>query len=631
MAPIDAHDLTPLEAAALCSGASEWESRALPGRSVPSFVMSDGPHGVRRQLGSGDHLGIAAAEPATCFPTAAAVANSWDPALAEEMGAAPGQEARALGVDVLLGPGLNIKRSPLCGRNFEYYSEDPILAGRMGAGLVRGIQSQGVAACPKHFAVNSQELRRQASDSIIDERTMRDLYLTAFEIVVKEAEPRTIMSSYNLVNGVYAHENRHLLTEILREEWGFDGMVVSDWGGSNDAVASVAAGAALEMPAPGLASAREIVAAVETGELDLEDVYARAQEVLDMAAALSNGVRPALEADAHNALARRIAEESIVLMKNEGSILPLAPGTRVAIIGDMAETPRYQGSGSSQVEPISLETTLAVAPDFPLEVVGYAKGYDRLGEPDEALKAEALALADRADVVLAYIGLDELSESEGLDRAHMRLPRVQTELVDALGARGARIVVVLSAGSSIEMPWAPGVQAIVYQSLSGQAGASAALRVLTGAVNPSGRLSETYPVSYADVPSSAWYPAERAMSYYREGPFVGYRYFTTTATPVAFPLGFGLNYSRFEYSDLEVDAAGARFTVTNASGIAGADVPQLYVEAPGGVLGPVRELKGFAKVRLGAGESTRLEIPFDDYAFRHFETGSDSWEREAGE
>lgn len=632
MAPIDAHDLTPLEAASLLSGSSEWDSRPLPGRAVPSFVMSDGPHGVRRQLGSGDHLGIAASEPATCFPTAATLANSWDPALAEEMGEALGQEARALGVDVLLGPGLNIKRSPLCGRNFEYYSEDPILAGRMAAGLVRGIQSQGVSACPKHFAVNSQELRRMASDSVIDERTMRELYLTAFEIVVKEAQPRSLMTSYNLVNGVYAHENRHLLTDILRGEWGFTGMVVSDWGGSNDAAKAAAAGASLEMPAPGLASARRILDAVEAGEIDIEEVYARAQDILDMAdAALSTGERPALEKEAHAALAGRVAEESMVLLRNEESILPLAPGTRVALIGDMAKNPRYQGSGSSQVNPTSLETTLDAISDFPLELVGYEQGYDRLGGEDEEAKARAVELARKAEVVLAYIGLDELSESEGLDRSHMRLPRVQIELIEALAEAGARIVVVLSAGSAVETRWADKTAAILHQSLSGQAGASAALRILTGRANPSGRLAETYPVAYEDVPSSAWYPATGSKSYYREGPFVGYRYTTTSGRTPAYPFGFGLSYSSFAYSDLQITDSGARFTVTNTSALAGADVPQLYITAPGGVLAPARELKGFTKVRLGAGESMSVEIPFDDYTFRHFDTDSKRWAKEAGE
>ena len=352
----NATDLTLLQAAALLSGASAWDSRAIPSRRVPSFVMSDGPHGVRRQLGDADHLGIAESEKATCFPTASALAATWNTGLARRMGEALGLEARCLGVDVLLGPGLNIKRSPLCGRNFEYLSEDPLLAGTIGAALVDGIQSTGTAACPKHFAVNSQETRRMASDSVVDERTMREIYLTAFEIVCRSAKPRTIMSSYNLVNGTYAHENEHLLTDILRGEWGFDGMVISDWGGSNDAVAAVRAGGSLEMPAPGLAGARQIVAGVEEGTLDAADVYARAQEVLTVAAASAGRPAPTpYDVDAHHALATSIAAEAITLLSNEGDLLPLSPGTSVALIGDLADTPRFQGSGSSQVNPTRVD------------------------------------------------------------------------------------------------------------------------------------------------------------------------------------------------------------------------------------------------------------------------------------
>ncbi len=625
--------LTLLEAAALLSGSSEWDSRPLPARGIPSFVMSDGPHGIRRQLGAGDHLGIAASEPSTCFPTAATVANSWEPALAERMGEALGQEARALGVDVVLGPGLNIKRSPLCGRNFEYYSEDPILAGRMASGLVRGIQSQGVAATPKHFAVNSQELRRMASDSVVDERTMREVYLTGFEIVVREAAPKALMTSYNKVNGVYAHENAHLLRDILRSEWGFDGLVVSDWGGSNSAPAAAAAGGALEMPAPGLHSVREIVAAVEAGEISEEDVRARAAEVARMAAmapSASGAARPEIEVDAHHALAREVSRRSIVLLKNEGGALPLASGVSVALIGDMAKTPRYQGSGSSQVNPTRLETLLESMEDTDLHLVGWAKGYDRLGEPAPHLIDEAVALARRADVVVLAIGLDELSESEGLDRSHMRIPQVQVELLEAIGEVSDNIVVVLSAGSSIETPWSDKARAIVHTCLSGQAGASATWEVLTGAVNPSGHLAETWPQRLEDHPTHGIAPSPGPLALYREGPYVGYRYFATTGVPVAFPFGHGLSYSTFEYSDLVVDAQGVTLTVTNTSGRDGDEVVQLYVRRPGVVWGPTVELKGFTKVHVPAGAAVEVAIPFDDYTFRHFDTSTDSWSVEAG-
>lgn len=632
----DATDLTLLQAAALLSGASAWDSRAIPAANVPSFVMSDGPHGVRRQLGDADHLGIAQSEKATCFPTASALAATWNPELARDMGEALGLEARSLGVDVLLGPGLNIKRSPLCGRNFEYFSEDPILAGTMAAGLVDGIQSTGTAACPKHFAVNSQELRRMASDSIVDERTMREIYLTGFEIVCRTARPRAIMSSYNLVNGTYAHENKHLLTDILRTEWGFDGMVVSDWGGSNSAVAAARAGGSLEMPAPGLAGARQIVAAVEAGQLDASDVYARAQEVLTVAAAAAGLPAPTpYDLDGHHALATRIAAEAITLLRNENDLLPLSAGTSVALIGDLADTPRFQGSGSSQVNPTRVESPRELleaggGASRGLVCAGYASGYERHGGTSDALIAEAVALAARADVALVYVGLDELAESEGLDRPHMRLPEGQDRLIEAVVAANPRTVVVLTGGASVEMPWASSVPALVNGYLTGQGGAGAMLDVLSGAVNPSGRLAETYALSYEDHPTAAWYPATGPLSYYREGPFVGYRYFTSAGIDVAFPFGYGLSYSSFEYSDLAVNEEGATLTLTNTSARDGAEVVQLYVSAPGGVFGPARELKGFAKVEVAAGAPVSVTIPFDRYTFRHWETSRGAWEREAG-
>lgn len=632
----DANDLTLLQAAALLSGSSAWDSRPIPAAGVPSFVMSDGPHGVRRQLGDADHLGIAESEKATCFPTASAVAATWNPELARDMGEALGLEARGLGVDVLLGPGLNIKRSPLCGRNFEYFSEDPILAGRMAAGLVEGIQSMGTAACPKHFAVNSQELRRMASDSIVDERTMREIYLTGFEIVCREAKPRAIMSSYNLVNGTYAHENKHLLTDILRTEWGFDGMVVSDWGGSNSAVEAARAGGSLEMPAPGLAGARQIVAAVEAGQLDAADVYARAQEVLNVASASAGLPAPRpYDLGQHHELATRIASEAITLLRNEEDLLPLSAGTSVALIGDLADTPRFQGSGSSQVNPTRVEAPRELleaggegARGLVLE--GYASGYERHGGTSDALIAEAVALAERADVALVYVGLDELAESEGLDRPHMRLPEGQDRVIEAVVAANPRTVVVLTGGVSVEMPWVSSVPALVNGYLTGQGGACAMLDVLTGVVNPSGRLAETYALSYEDHPTAAWYPAIGPLSYYREGPFVGYRYFTTAGVDVAFPFGYGLSYSSFEYSDLAVNEEGVTLTVTNTSARDGAEVVQLYVSAPGGVFGPARELKGFAKVEVGTGASVSVRIPFDRYTFRHWEMSRAAWETEAG-
>ena len=623
----------------MLSGASEWDSRGNERAGIPSFVMSDGPHGVRRQLGAGDHLGLGQSKPATCFPTAGTVANSWDPALAEEMGEALGKEAHDLDVNVLLGPGLNIKRNPLCGRNFEYYSEDPQVAGHMAAGLVKGIQSNGISACPKHFAVNSQELRRQASNSVIDERTMREIYLTAFEITVREAHPWTIMTSYNEINGVYAHENKHLLQEILRDEWGFDGMVVSDWGGSNSAVDAVKAGGSLEMPSPGFTSVRELVGAVQAGTLSEADLNARAAEVAKIARLTKTegvGRDDLLKDDiaaAHHAVARHVAENSSVLLKNVDGTLPLPAGVNVAVVGDMAKVARFQGSGSSKVNATREENLLdELTRTEGVNVAGYAQGYDRQGAKNQGLIDEAVALAGKADVVVAVVGLDERSESEGLDRSTMAIPQVQNDMVDALVATGKPVVIVLIAGSPVELPWYDGVSAILYIGLSGQAGASATANALTGKVNPSGHLAETWPIQYADAPNSGWYPAIGRDAIYREGPFVGYRYYTTAGVPVRFPFGYGLSYSSFSYADLKVDDNGVEFTVTNDSDVPGATVAQLYVRGPqGGVLRPDRELKGFAKVQLDAHESKTVRIDFDRYTFRHFDTESNAWHVESGE
>lgn len=455
---MELEELSVTEKAAMLSGGSEWDSRGNEKAGIPNFVMSDGPHGVRRQLGEGDHLGLGSSKPATCFPTASTVASSWDPALAEEMGKALGNEAHDLDVNVLLGPGLNIKRNPLCGRNFEYYSEDPIVAGRMAAGLIRGIQSNGVSACPKHFAVNSQELRRQASNSVVDERTMREIYLTAFEIAVREAAPMTIMTSYNEINGVYAHENKHLLQDILRNEWGFDGMVVSDWGGSNSAVAAVKAGGSLEMPSPGYTSVRELEGVVKAGTLSEADLNARAAEVAKIAHLTKtegvgrNDLLKDAVAAAHHEIARKVAENSSVLLKNASATLPLQSGTRVAVIGDMSKTPRFQGSGSPKVNATREENILDelknAAATTGVTVAGYAQGYDRQGAKNQTLIDEAttLAAADTTDAVIVVVGLDERSESEGLDRSTMAIPQVQNDLVDALTATGKPVIIVLVGG-----------------------------------------------------------------------------------------------------------------------------------------------------------------------------------------
>ncbi|MDD7153151.1 MAG: glycoside hydrolase family 3 C-terminal domain-containing protein [Faecalibacterium prausnitzii] len=619
---------------ALLSGSTVFTTRALPGKGVPAITLSDGPNGVRKQAGAADHLGLNPSVPATCFPTSATVANSWDPALGEAVGAAMGEEAAAQGVSVLLGPGLNIKRSPLCGRNFEYFSEDPYLAGKMAAAYVRGIQKNGIAACPKHFAVNSQELRRMASDSIVDERTLRELYLTGFEMVVKEAQPKTIMSSYNLINGTYANENAHLLQDILRRDWGFEGAVVTDWGGSNDHALGVKNGSTLEMPAPGGDAIRELMKAVQTGKITEADVDARLEELLELVFTTKAAVDAApgkFDADAHHALARRVAAQSIVLLKNENRLLPLIKKEKVAVIGDFAQTPRYQGAGSSAVNSIKVDSFLDCLAQSGLNSIGYAKGFDRQGKPDEALKTEAVQLAENADVVLLFMGLDEIKESEGIDRADMKLVDNQLALLTAVAAVNPNVVVVLSAGSSLESQWVKDCKALVYGCLGGQAGAGALVDVLTGAQNPCGKLAETWACSHDDTPAKENFGGDGPTVEYREGLYVGYRYYDTAGVPTAFPFGYGLSYTTFAYSDLKADETGVTLTVTNTGSCAGAEVVQLYVAKPDAkIFRPAKELKGFAKVYLAAGESKTVTIPLDDKAFRYWNVATHRWEVEGG-
>ena len=619
---------------ALLSGAGTFTTRGYQKAGVPAITLSDGPNGVRKQAGAADHLGLNPSVPATCFPTAATVACSWDPALGEEIGRAMGEEAAAQEVSVLLGPGLNTKRSPLCGRNFEYFSEDPYLSGKMAAAYVRGIQSEGIAACPKHFAANSQELRRMASDSVLDERTLRELYLTGFEIVVKESAPKTIMSSYNLVNGTYANENAHLLQEILRKDWGFTGAVVTDWGGSNDHALGVKNGSTLEMPAPGGDAVRELLAAVQSGKITEADVDARLDElltlVLDTSAAVQKHSR-SFDADAHHALARRAAAESTVLLQNDG-ILPLAADTKVAILGDFAETPRYQGAGSSAVNSLKVDTVLENLAQSGLQVLGFASGFDRRGRADAAKEAEAVALAKQADVAVLFLGLDEIKESEGLDRTDMKLADNQIALLKAVQQANPNTVVVLNAGSSLETPWLTHCRAVVYGALGGQAGAGAVLDVLTGKLNPCGKLAETWANRYEDTPAKDNFAGAGRTVQYREGLYVGYRYYQTAGVPVAFPFGHGLSYTSFAYSDLKASADGVTLTVTNTGTRAGMEIVQLYVAKPDAkIFRPVQELKGFAKVPLRPGESRTVAIPLDDKAFRYWNTQTNRWEVEGGQ
>ena len=619
---------------ALLSGKNTWQTQDYPKQGVPAIWLSDGPNGLRKQAGAADHLGLNPSVPATCFPTAATMANSWDPALGEEVGRALGEETAANRVNVLLGPGLNVKRSPLCGRSFEYFSEDPYLSGKMAAAYVRGIQENGIAACPKHFAVNSQELRRMASNSVLDERTLRELYLTAFEIVVKEAHPKSIMSAYNKVNDTYANENHHLLVEILRKEWGFDGAVVTDWGGSNDHVEGVKNGSTLEMPSPGLGGARKLLKAVAEGSLTEQEINLRVDELLELVLSTTAAMEKAprkFDEKAHHELARRAAAESIVLLKNEGGILPLKHGKKVALIGDFALTPRYQGAGSSMVNPTRVDSLKDAMEAAELEMIGYCAGYERSGKPNKAYLDEAVSQAKMADVVILCIGLDESSESEGLDRTHICIPAVQKEVLNAVTAVNPNVVAVVSAGSVIETDWAAKCKAVVHGYLGGQAGAGAMMEVLTGWQNPCGKLAETIPLRYEDTPAARYFPGRKQNAEYREGLYVGYRYYETANKAVRYPFGYGLSYTTFAYSDLKVNAEKVTFTLTNTGSVAGAEIAQLYVAKPdAAVFRPAKELKGFTKVQLEAGESKTVTIPLDDKAFRYWNVATDRWEVEGG-
>ena len=626
------NSLTLEEKAAFLQGWSTWTSYEKKNSGIPVCFLSDGPHGLRKQAGTGDHLGLNASIPATCFPTAATMANSWDEALGEELGRALGREAAANGVNVLLGPGLNMKRSPLCGRNFEYFSEDPYLAGKMAAAYIRGIQENGVAACPKHFAVNSQELRRMAMDSVVDERTLREIYLTGFEIAVKEGKPRSIMSSYNKVNGTYANENAHLLKEILRDDWGFDGFVVTDWGADNDHALGVKNGSNLVMPAPGPDAAIGLVNAVKEGRVSEADLDERLKELFRVLVSADEAMKKApksFDKDAHHALARKCAEQSIVLLENDG-ILPLDRNAVVGIIGDFARNPRYQGAGSSMVNPTRLDNLYDCLRAAGVSIAGYAQGFDRRKpNPDQKLIDEAVRVAEAAPVVLLCVGLDEIAESEGMDRSNMELSKGQRELIEAVCKVNRNVVLVLSGGSPFVIPGS--FRAAIHGYLGGQAGAGAMADALLGKVNPSGKLNETWPLQLEDTPACAYFPSKERTAEYREGLYIGYRYYDTANIPVRYPFGHGLSYTTFLYSDIRAEKDRVTFTIANVGAWDGAEVAQVYVSCKdGNVFRPQKELKGFAKVFLKAGESRTVSVSLDDKAFRYFNVKTNRWEVESG-
>ena len=652
-----ARELTLEERAQLLAGASHWKTHAAPSADIPSLFLSDGPHGLRKQEGAQDCMGIAESRPATCFPTASALACSFDPELVERVGAAIGEEARRQGVDVVLGPGVNIKRHPLCGRNFEYFSEDPVVSGELGAAMVRGIQSRGVGACLKHFAANSQEHARMVSDSVVDERTLRELYLAPFEHVVRHARPWSVMTAYNKLNGVYCSEHEWLLREALRGEWGFDGAVVSDWGAMSSSVASVRAGLDLCMPGPRRDHARALVEAVRSGELEEGCVNEAASHIERLARRVkacqaegSIGGAPALSLTdeefyrAHADLAREAAAQSAVLLKNDG-VLPLNPDAKVAVIGAFARMPRYQGSGSSRINPKIIDNIW-----YRLEQRGvaaeYADGCDpTTGDADERQLLEAETLAARSDVAVVVAGLPARYESEGFDRKLMVMPRGMRELIDRICAANPRTVVVLQGGAPMEMPWCDNPAAILLMYLSGCQGGGAAVDVLVGDVNPSGKLAETWPVDLAQTALGTTYPDMDNEVFYREGPFVGYRYYDAVDVEPAFPFGHGESYTEFAYEGLEVKAhEGAStegplefdvsFTLRNIGPRIGAEVAQVYIAPTSEVVPPpcpVQWLAGFAKIELEPGGERQVVLHLDETAFRKWDASLHRWRVYPGE
>ncbi len=630
-----ASGLTDRERAALLQGTDFMYTSGVPRQSIPRLAMADGPHGLRKQIGGGDN-GVSKSEPATAFPTAACVASSWNPENAEKIGRAIGEECRYYGVHMLLGPGVNIKRNPLCGRNFEYYSEDSLLAGKFGAAFVRGVQSMGVSACLKHFALNNQENFRFVGNSVADERAIREIYLKPFETAVKEGKPGAVMSSYNRINGTFASENKWLLTDVLRDEWGFDGIVMSDWGGTHDRIAGIRAGEDLEMPGDTAVSLKKVYDALSDGSLSGDEANACVTRILAATEKFATASKTeSFDRDGHAELAARVAADSAVLMKNDGT-LPLDGTKPLCVIGELFEKMRYQGSGSSMISPTKV-VSHKDAFDARGIKYGYARGYSAGVDPAEGEPiAEAVALAEKYDTVLLYLGLTDLAESEGGDRAHMRLPDDQLKLVNALIKTGKKIVVVLSGGSPVELPFADGVNTILNLYLPGQCGGEAGARLLFGEANPSGKLAETWYKHYADVLYGEEY-SKKANEFYKESVFVGYRYAKTAKVSPAFPFGFGLSYTDFEYQNLAVTSENgivtATLTVRNTGNRDGAEVVQLYVKnnENSAVFKPESELRAFRKVYLKAGEETvvTLSCALSELSFWNIKTNS--WTLENGE
>lgn len=638
-------EMTLEEKASLCSGLDFWNTKGIERLGIPSIMVTDGPHGLRKQAEGADHLGIYNSIRSTCFPSAVGLASTWNKDLIHEVGVALGEECQAEHVGVLLGPGANIKRSPLCGRNFEYFSEDPYLSSQMAINHVKGVQSQGIGTSLKHFAVNNQEHRRMSVDAIVDERTLREIYLASFEDVIKEAQPWTVMSAYNKVNGEYASENNYLLHDILKDEWGFEGFVVSDWGAVNERVASLANGLELEMPSSFGIGEKKIIDAIHCGELSVEKLDQAVERLLYIIfKAYDNQLENATYSkDTHHQLAREVASESMVMLQNEDSILPLKKEGTVAVIGEFAKQPRYQGGGSSHINPTKLESIFEE-----LEMVSgektnilFAQGYDLASDDvDENLINEAKKIAESADTAVLFVGLPDRYESEGFDRKHLQMPENHVQLIEAIAEVQSNIVVVLSNGAPIEMPWIGKVKGILEGYLGGQALGGAIADLLFGDANPSGKLAETFPEVLSDNPSYLNFPGEGDKVEYKEGVFVGYRYYDAKNIEPLFPFGFGLSYTNFEYSKLSIskneikdtDTVSVLVNVKNAGSIAGKEIVQLYIkDVESSMIRPEKELKGFEKVELQPGEEKTVSFTLNNRSFAYYNVELKDWHVETGE
>lgn len=616
----------------LCSGADFWGTEEMGAYGIPKIYCSDGPNGLRRQLGEADHLGVNNSEPATCFPAACTTGSTWNPELAEEIGKVIGEEALELQTDVVLGPGVNIKRNPLCGRNFEYFSEDPVLAGVMGTAWVKGCEGTGRGTSVKHFAGNNQETERLLSDSLIDERTLREIYLKPFEMVVKEGKPATVMCSYNKINGTYLSENMEITKKILRDEWKFDGIVVTDWGAMNDRVKAFEAGVELEMPSSAGFFDQAVIDAVKNGELPEKRIDECVERLLALIFAKVKGRKDGyhFEREAHHRIARKAAEEGAVLLKNEEQILPLQKGCRIALLGAMAKESRYQGAGSSHINPTRLVSITDALEAEGMEYC-YAPGYEINGAENEAYLDEAAELARRCEIAVVVAGLPPEFESEGYDRTHMCMPKSHVELIERTACANPNTIVVLCAGSPVEMPWIEKVKAVLHLYLGGQAMGEACVNLLYGKVTPSGKLAETYPISYQDVPSSDTYGINPRQVEYAEGIYVGYRYYQKAGMKVRFPFGYGLSYTSFVYSEIEKKEDVVSCTIKNVGDYDGAEIVQLYIaDKTGHTYRPVRELKAFKKVFLKAGEETRIAFQITEDMFSYYNTEKAGWSHVRG-